>query len=491
MKKNLIALFVLMTAAVAYSQEAVPTNYDGGAFNTNLYYTNTWADDVTNGNYYVPKLYIDTNDYAGRVAITNTPFPMKGAGVQFTNVAPGGSEATAGSIRAEFAGGSGDVATYTFHALVGGNDENVNIAVPTAVDASNAVNLAQMNASSLAAYVTTTNLLAGKASLAGDTFTGEAKGIDAVSTNAFITKSQFLGSMNGNLALRFTANRNGTYTNGIEPTSQVYIAKAGEYGVMAILTNTIAATGQYGCVQIYTNQGYYRVPAQDVSIDVWASENGAGSTIGKWEFYWYDSVRQAMVEYGEGGRTYTLDTGATPIEENFAIQVAELNTNNLCYPAVRFKWLSGAQGTILVGTGTNYLSHFAFSVSSDVLLDGYATEADVNVATNSLSHGNWGFTIPDPTNATWNFVEVYPDYAGVATGVCWKSMGYSAGYIGYVANSHTSRVDNHGAVLQQLWSTGGVETCFSLTNAHTADGVYHLVFTNCATATNIVGKIRY
>jgi len=115
----------------------------------------------------------------------------------------------------------------------------------------------------------------------------------------------------------------------------------------------------------------------------------------------------------------------------------------------------------------------------------------VNVATNSLSHGNWGFTIPDPTNATWNFVEVYPDYAGVATGVCWKSMGYSAGYIGYVANSHTSRVDNHGAVLQQLWSTGGVETCFSLTNAHTADGVYHLVFTNCATATNIVGKIRY
>ena len=246
----------------------------------------------------------------------------------------------------------------------------------------------------------------------GDTLLLGLAGPDAVATNAYVTKSQWIAGQVGSMALRFTGVTTGTYTNGIEPVTQVYAAKSGEYPVSSVLTNQIAATGQYGCLQIWTNQSFVRVPAQDVSIDVYTCESGAGSMVGKWEFYWYDTVRGVLEEFGEGGRTYTVTAGTTPMRDEFAIQVNELNTNNPCYAAVRFKWLSGAQDTLLVGVGTNYQSHFAFNVSSDVLLDGYATEAYVDTGTNNILTGVSAFSKAKITGTNGTTLELYPSTLG-------------------------------------------------------------------------------
>jgi hypothetical protein len=180
---------------------------------------------------------------------------------------------------------------------------------------------------------------------------------------------------NGNLILMLSGNKTTVYP--FVPTNATYssVSSVGAITNIAVLSGT---NNEYTLAIIYTNIPLTRLGRQVIGGVVYASENGAGTVIGKMEFYLYEIATSNLIEWGEGGTEWTLAASSTPQSQPVFIPIESVDTN-LFYPSLRFKRTGGnaaAGTTVYFGAGSNRQTAVSLTIDLDVF--GYATETYVD-----------------------------------------------------------------------------------------------------------------
>lgn len=259
----------------------------------------------------------------------------------------------------------------------------------------------------------------------GQTLSTGLFGPNASNTTQYVTLSQLNNALVGNYEAWLTKTVVAS-TNGLTPTNHAYKAQTALPAAVAAFTNEATAVGQYLAVWLSTNTTFTAINDGTASVDIYAHENQAGTVAFKAEVYLYDTVRQALVEWGESGGSRTMASGTTPTLHSFSVPHPSLSTNNACWLAVRVKVTSltpAASPDTIFTTGPGYPSRFSVGVpGSSVEVDPAWTAAKAGyVQTNETS----AIKLEGPLTLK----EQTAEPANPADGTCviWFSNGTGAG----------------------------------------------------------------
>lgn len=204
---------------------------------------------------------------------------------------------------------------------------------------------------------------------------------DGVESNEPVTVLQWQQSLSGNIDVYLSTNKTLAYTNDFTPTNYTYTACANGIacGPQTVLSALAGGGGDYVFAWIATNATWTTVPGHTVGGALYIAENIAPrSMTAKMEIYRYEPSTSNVFEWGDGGAVFTVPASATPQYVSVNVGVSEIATNVPFMLMARIKRVGGTMNSgdaFLVGSGTNYPTHFQFSVSSDVLLEPYVTKA--------------------------------------------------------------------------------------------------------------------
>lgn len=230
------------------------------------------------------------------------------------------------------------------------------------------------------------------------------------------TKAYVDAGVQGSLVGYLSTNKTLVYTNGFSATNDIYFAITSftnPVGTVSLVTTT---NGAYIGGWIFTNYPITRLAAGEAKVDFWANENSAGSASATAHLYLYDSVSSNLQDFGDEDLVGSpVAAGTTPGKISVTVPHPALDTNNICYLAIRLKTtqLSGTP-IIIISVQDGYNSAFSLNVPIDVYtadLAKKATTLTVNGNTGTLStNNNWNITsVSSATSAT------YAAVAGVAS----------------------------------------------------------------------------
>ena len=200
----------------------------------------------------------------------------------------------------------------------------------------------------------------------------------SISSNALLTANTIheaiAETLTGNVDVYMSSTKQFAYTNDFGPTNYTYMGTCDEdsIGANAVLTIPSLSVNDYlfafGC----SNKIYTRISGQSVNGVIYISEFGPGTVIGKMEIYRYEIATSNLVEWGDGGDEFLVQSSTTPQRETFGVPILGVTTNEFQVWA-RFKRTGGtATGQdVYVGVGSGSVSRITFSVPSDFLLEPY------------------------------------------------------------------------------------------------------------------------
>ena len=199
----------------------------------------------------------------------------------------------------------------------------------------------------------------------------------SISSNALLTANTIheaiAETLTGNVDVYMSSTKQFAYTNDFGPTNYTYMGICDDsIGANAVLTIPSLSVNDYlfafGC----SNKIYTRISGQSVNGVIYISEFGPGTVIGKMEIYRYEIATSNLVEWGDGGDEFLVQSSTTPQRETFGVPVSGVTTNEFQVWA-RFKRTGGtATGQdVYVGVGSGSVSRITFSVPSDFLLEPY------------------------------------------------------------------------------------------------------------------------
>jgi hypothetical protein len=210
-----------------------------------------------------------------------------------------------------------------------------------------------------------------------------------------ITLAQLRETIVGNLVLFSTVNKTVAFTNTVSPTNATYLlVTVSELPTTTLRTNVAGGVGTYISAIIYTNRSFTNFIGQAVHVELYCSENVAGSLYVKPEVYRYQISDGVEFEWGDAAASNLVATGATPQRSLWAVPVVDVITNEPFYLMIKTKHMAGSASELIIGVGSNYPSHADLTLSADVLLAGY-TKADGSV----LPTATWDFSTKGITNA--------------------------------------------------------------------------------------------
>ena len=228
----------------------------------------------------------------------------------------------------------------------------------------------------------------------------------STSSNALLTANTIheaiAETLTGNVDVYMSSTKQFAYTNDFGPTNYTYMGACDEdsIGANAVLTIPSLSVNDYlfafGC----SNKIYTRISGQSVNGVIYISEFGPGTVIGKMEIYRYEIATSNLVEWGDGGDEFLVQSSTTPQRETFGVPVSGVTTNEFQVWA-RFKRTGGtASGQdVYVGVGSGSVSRITFSVPSDFLLEPYQTISGFIAGTNTVTDS---FVAADAVKANTN-----------------------------------------------------------------------------------------